>query len=72
MDVDVSRATGPLVPEDCLQPDGARTSAQPTATRRTIELPAQGRTVRFMVIDSTSVMDLEETWWEGSPRAGVS
>ena len=56
---------GPLVPEERLQPEGARSSAQPTAARRgTTVFPgrsAQGRTVKFTVNDSTSVTELEES-----------
>jgi hypothetical protein len=55
---------GPLVPDDSLQPDAARAGAQATVARiRTTELrrrSARGRTVRFMIIDSTAVTDLEE------------
>jgi hypothetical protein len=59
MDVDGSRASGPLVSEDRLQPDGARTSVQPTAARsRNTELPgrsAERRNMGFTISDSTSV-----------------
>jgi hypothetical protein len=65
VDVDGSRAGESSVSEDSLQPDAARTSAQPSAaSSRTAQLPdrsAQGRNLRFTIIDGTPATDLDES-----------